>query len=391
VPAEGRTWLLAAALLLAVSFFKVINPLLLLSYLLLATLGLNVLAAGRPLRRLRLRRTVEGPVFAGTPCVIEVHLENRGGRAVPGVTVEDVGPAHALRWFVDRLEAGATRALRHPLVLPRRGRYAGGALAVVSGYPFGLVLRRRPQAPAAELIVLPRLGWVHRGRLRRLLRTASPEGDSARRRRPQRHPSAQAEFHGLRTWRPGDSPRFIHWRTSARRGEWMVREYEDVPSDNLLLVLDPTLGRGPQAADDFEQAVSLAATICWEWCRHTGDRLVVAVADAACGVLDGVAGSAHGCRILERLALAEAGPASDPGLLQARLAAYADVPAAAVVVSAGGGDLSGPLGRVLRRPVTLLDPGSPDLPDFYDPPGRLDTAPPSGRQDVRVSGPRALS
>jgi uncharacterized protein (DUF58 family) len=226
--------------------------------------------------------------------------------------------------------------------------------------------------------------------LRRLLRTASPEGDAARRRRPQRHPSAQAEFHGLRAWRPGDSPRFIHWRTSARRGEWMVREYEDVPSDNLLLVFDPTPAAGPQASDAFEQAVSLAATICWEWCRHSGDRLIVAVADARGEVLDGVAGSTHGRRVLERLALVEARRGCDPGALQGRLAAYADVAAAAVVVGTGASGLVGPLARVLRRPVTFLDATSADIRDFYDSPGRLNEGPPAGRQDARVTGSRAL-
>jgi uncharacterized protein (DUF58 family) len=240
------------------------------------------------------------------------------------------------------------------------------------------------------VIVLPRLGWIHRGRLRRLLRTAAPEGDSVRRRRPQRHPSAQAEFHGLRAWRPGDSPRFIHWRTSARRGELMVREYEDVPSDNLLLVLDPTPAHGPQALDHFEQAVSLAATICWEWCRHTGDRLIVAVADAAGEVLDGVAGSTHGRCILERLALVEAGLPADLGVLPGRLADYADVAAAALVVGTGASGLIGPLARLLRRPVTFLDAASADIHDFYDPPGRLDEAPPASRQDTPVTGPGAL-
>ena len=63
------------------------NPLLLLGYLLLATLALNALAAGRQLRSLRVRRTVEGPVFAGTPCPVEVQVENRGTAAARGVTL----------------------------------------------------------------------------------------------------------------------------------------------------------------------------------------------------------------------------------------------------------------------------------------------------------------
>ena len=52
---------------------------------------------------------------------------------------------------------------------------------------------------------------------------------------PRRHPAAQTDFHGLRTFQPADSPRWIHWRTSARRGELMVKEFEETPTDNLIL------------------------------------------------------------------------------------------------------------------------------------------------------------
>jgi uncharacterized protein (DUF58 family) len=381
---------LIAILLLALGFFKTINPLLLLGYLLLATVAFNAVFAGWPLRRVRVRRLVEGPVFAGSPCIVEIVLDNRGRRTVRGVGVEDVGPDHSLKWFATGLAGGESRSLRQQLVLPRRGLYSGTSLALVSGYPFGLVQRRRPEAVPAEIIVLPRLGFVHRGRLRRLLRQASPEADAIRRRRPQRHPSAQAEFHGLRAWRPGDSPRFIHWRTSARRGELMVREYEDVPSDNLILILDPTPGRGPDGVEQVEAAVSLAATICWEWSRHTGDRLMVGVADGTSEMLDGVAGPGHGRRALELLALTQTMHA-DIGALQGRLTALADVAAAAVVVSTADSLLTRPMARILRRPVTCLDVTSAAILDFYDPPSDPEEAVPAGRKDVRLIGSRAFA
>jgi uncharacterized protein (DUF58 family) len=365
LPAEGRCWLLTAALLLGLGLFKNINLLLLLGYLLLVLLVLNAAAAGRGLRRLHARRSVEEPVFAGAPFALEVHLTNTGRRAVLGVSVEDSGPDHALAWRAVRVEREGGYTFRAEVVLPRRGRCTWGPTAVACGYPFGLVRRRVEVGTAGEVVVLPRLGLVHRGRLRRHLRRAAPHGDSIRRHRPQRDPSAQAEFHGLRAWRTGDSPRNIHWRTSARRGELMVREYEDVPTDNLLLVLDAT---GPARGERFEAAVSLAATVCWEWCRHKGDRLIVAVADDRGGVLDGVAGPSHGRQVLERLALAETGADPDDWVLARNLAAFADVPAAAVVVSAGPTFLTDLLARALQRPAICLNAAAPEELDFYEPP-----------------------
>ena len=61
-------------------------------------------------------------------------------------------------------------------------------------------------------------------------------------------------------FRPGDSRRHIHWRTTARRGTLMVREFEDWPSDNLILLVDPWTTRPPGADDDpaVECLLSLA-------------------------------------------------------------------------------------------------------------------------------------
>jgi uncharacterized protein (DUF58 family) len=370
VPAQGRCWFLIAALLLGIGLFKNINLLLLLAYLLASALLFNALTAGRWLSGLRTRARVEGPVFAGVPCTIEVEVTNPGRRSFTGVRIEHTGPDHSLAWFATRLDPGDV-FFRSPTILPRRGRYRG-AIHAASGYPFSLVWQRRRLAESPEWIVLPRLGWVHLGRLRQFLRRSSPEGDTVRRRRPQRHPTAQAEFHGLRAWRPGDSPRLIHWRTTARCGELMVREYEDEPSDNLLLVLDPT-ARSPAA---FEEAVSLAATICWEWCRGKGDRLIATVADGG-EVLDGVAGRSHGRAVMERLALAEAGTAADGRVVAKQLASLRLVPAAAVVVAAGSSGLVGPLGAALGRNVVCLDPADAEVRDFYEPPGVGGSAPPA--------------
>jgi len=263
---------------------------------------------------------------------------------------------------------------RRQVVLPRRGRYIWGALQARSGYPFGLVERRRPLTAEGTALVLPRLGWLHRGRFLRHLRYLSmQQRDDHFRQKPRPHLAAQAEFHGVRSYRSSDSPRLIHWRTSARRGELMVREFEDEPNDNLLVVVDPTLPAesdycGVPLREQFEEMISLIATICWEWCRRHGDRLVLAAATAKPVVLDGLTGTLHARRILECLAELECGTGPVDAAAIGHLQAHRIGSALIVVAALGRSSLADPLLRTMGRRVHCLDATRTDRFDFYSPP-----------------------
>jgi uncharacterized protein (DUF58 family) len=381
---EGVLWLLGAAALLVVGLLKSINLITLLGCLMLALWGLNALFAGRGLRRLRGRRRIAGPVFAQVPAAVTLEVTGLEKRSLPAVRLEDRGAEHSLAWFVPRLPAGQTLRLGDQVTLPARGRYAWGAFVAASGYPFGLLQRRVTLVPGEELIVLPRLGRLHRGRLRRFLGPAGLAAERARR-EVQRHLSARTEFHGLRAFRSGDSPHWIHWRTSARCGELMVREFADVPVHDLIVVLDPPAaigcrpsaigpmpaadGRQPIADSRLEAAVSLAATVCWEWCRQRGDRCVLAVAGPEPLVVDGMTGPDHARRMLECLALVHDGTGPpDPDGLAERLARLSLLGASVLVVGAAPGALADVLGRRLRRPAARVATSALDGVDFYEGP-----------------------
>jgi uncharacterized protein (DUF58 family) len=358
VPAEGRYWLATAVLLFVVGLLRSVNLLALLACCLLAAFALNAWAAGRGLKRLTARRRLLGPLIAGRSCPFAVEVGN-AGRVVAGVRLEDRGPSHAQTWFAVRLERGTT-AFRGEVTPPRRGRYAWGPVTAERGYPFGLAARRRELLAAEEAIVWPAVGSLERGRLLRRLGAAADPRDRSRA-RPRPHPSAQAGFYGLRPYRPGDSPRSIHWRSSARRGQLLVREFEDPPGEDLVLVLDAS-GRGPA----FEEALSLAATICRNWSRQPGGRLALVVAAAQPEALEGPAGPALERRLLDRLALEPGGAAVDVGRLT-QLLATSRLPGSAALVTAGPSRLTEVVRRALKRPVLRLDPAA-DWLDFYQPP-----------------------
>jgi uncharacterized protein (DUF58 family) len=364
----GQAWLTIGVSLLGIGLFKNINLLVLLGDALLAAAALDALALIRPFVGLSARRRIGLPVSAGVAFPVQVRLSNGRRGVARGMQILDAGPEHECVWFAAAVASRETITFRAQVTLSRRGRYAWGPLWVTTGFPFGLFERRSRLLPAEESLVLPRIGKVHRSRLLRRLRGGAPPRERHLR-RPRPHAAAQAEVHGLRPFRVGDSPRAIHWRTSARRGELMVREYEDAPGDELLLVFDPTRPEPKGAAlVDFEAAVSLAASVAREWCRRAGDRLVLAIPGTGAVVLDGAAGPGHLQRVLEALALVCPEEVTAPGPWIETLTALPGAPPAVLLIGGpSSGALAATLRQRLRRPVTLLE-GASDAEDFYEPP-----------------------
>jgi uncharacterized protein (DUF58 family) len=364
---EGKIWLLFSLGLFATGLFRGINLILLLASILIATLLYNLWLSWRQLWPVRGRRIADREVFAATPTIIILEVYNARRQSLHGLQLnqqEKTRPLIAL----------PGRRVTHsaiPLTFPRRGRETLEAFQVTSGYPLGLARCRRTIAPAEEIVILPRLGLLRRGVLRRYLQQHSPTLGQART-VPRRHPSAQTDFHGMRTFQPGDSPRWIHWRTTARRGELTVKEFEETPSDNLILIVDPykpaTLpGESEREDANLETVLSLAATICWEWCRQKGDRLVLGIAGAEPTVCGGVTGTTLALEQLGLLAL-EPGCAKPkiPELLE-RLAA-ADLPAAPVLlISSHACEFVVEMEQGLHRTLAAIDVAAGEHEDFYEP------------------------
>ncbi len=81
-------------------------------------------------------------------------------------------------------------------------------------------------------------------------------------------PAAGAELLGVREYRPGDSRRRIHWPSTARRGELIVREYEPPGIQLLTVVVDSA----PRSLEIADQIARLAASEAWD-CIRAGGRV----------------------------------------------------------------------------------------------------------------------
>jgi len=173
----------------------------------------------------------------------------------PGVTEES--PLRLPR-------GGSTASLSYRITPPRRGIFEVGPLLVAVADPFGLTRRDLPLGPVQRLVVTPEAVPLAADVL-----ALAPEGGSAH--RFHQHAVVGDDDLMTRAYRPGDALRRVHWRSSARQGELMVRENELPNNAEALIVLD-TRGSGyPDASrnrrpdgvesESFEWALRMTASL----------------------------------------------------------------------------------------------------------------------------------
>ncbi len=360
---SGLGWLTAAVLIGALAWYKSINLVLIVVYAMLCLLVLNGLLSWLAVRRTTARRIAIPPVFAGERAECGVVVANGSAHAVT-VTAEDRAGEGANSFLVYRLPAGRTLACTAWREFPTRGRF-GGPVTLGSGFPFGFLECERPGGAGGEIVVLPRPGVADADGLRRwVLRSAG--GDDRARRVLRRVSTDQAEVRGVRPYRPGDAIRDIHWRTTARRGEPMVREYDTAPSPELVLVVEPWLPVTPTAADRarLEAALSLAVTIAVTWRRAFGSPVTVVVPGRAPAVA--TAASEEDLRAA-LTPLADVTGGGTPDALPADAFHRHLARGARVVVSSRPNTPYAPaLGRSTGKPFVAVCPG--DRLPWYQPP-----------------------
>src|SRR6266516_281854 len=216
--------------------------------------------AGRP-TELR-RRLPGGDRYSGDD--VHVRLELAWDKRLPAATVvrERIGKLGVRETPVHT--HGATSYVLEGL---GRGRYAFEEATAVIEDPFGFDRVELELSAPGALLVYPRLVELER--------LFSETGASARdgRRLLLRRPSGFA-LHSVREYQQGESLRMVHWRSTAKRGQLMVRELEDSPRDEVAVVLDAD----PVAVvgESFELQVRAAGSLLLAHARR-GRRSVLVV------------------------------------------------------------------------------------------------------------------
>ena len=203
------------------------------------------------------RRVHPDRLHVGSEGRIDLLVENLGARATPLLAATDWFDEgrRAARFLVPPLAAGATARAAYRIPTRRRGRYRVGPLAIAVTDPFGVARRSEPSAGEAELVVRPRVHDI-----------VAPVAVGSRISAEHEASAARAvvsdlgdEFVTLREYELGDDLRRVHWRSTARTGELMIRQDEARWRSRAAVVLD--VQPGAHDAASFEVAVEAAASV----------------------------------------------------------------------------------------------------------------------------------
>ena len=294
---EGRGFLL---LTLAVGIAAV-NTGNNLFYLLLAMMLSLIVMSGilseQCFRDIRVKRWIPPHIFADDVSRVRLAITNLK-RVMPSFSMHIAEIIDGREFHVEgtkfHLAPGATAIRSYPVSFSSRGRHRISGYRLFTTFPFGLFLKSGVFSDPGEVIVYPWRQELPKGLLHDLaIMGAGREVNRA---------GVGSAMYNLREYVAGDDSRSIHWKTSARQGRLISKEYEAEDNRRMTILLNNRRNSQNHATDEpFEEAIRVTAAVARHFLdRRVGVRLVMMDRSTAFDV-----GRPHLYRILNVLALAE--------------------------------------------------------------------------------------
>ena len=294
---EGWYFLFILAFIVIGSILRQMNLLFLLIGLMVTPLFLNWrFAISTMYYLLPMRRTTD-VVNAGQTTFVEWSLTNaRSWLTAWNVKIVDrirqVDPGDAaqkseIELIVPQVAPNGTTHSSYRIHFSQRGKYILGPARISTTFPLGLIRGAFWWQRETELYVGPRLGELTPIWHQRMASLAAGNSSNQRRRGIE-----QEEFYALRPWKSGDSIRWIHWRSSAKANDLIVKQFDQKGDRDFAILLDcyidddtnpwtpspddSIMAEGPLGPPQFatseqvELAISCTATILFElenWIR----------------------------------------------------------------------------------------------------------------------------
>jgi uncharacterized protein (DUF58 family) len=257
---RGRSFVVVGLVALLVAMLAGQRDVMRLALLLLALPVVAAVLVSRARLRLSCERSVQpAQVTLGSPMRGRITL-GQDGRLPAGILMledevpRELGPRP--RFLVDKADLSWRREVEYPMLGRVRGRFSTGPLRVRTTDPFGLVQLDRQFLATSDVMVTPQVFPLPPIR-------ATGGGGSTGEARPHRIGIVGQDDALVREYRRGDEVRRIHWRSTAHRGELMVRREEQAwdPSARVLLDSRAAAHAGLGLQSSLEWAVSAAASV----------------------------------------------------------------------------------------------------------------------------------
>ena len=233
-------------------------------YLILGMLLSLIIASGilseLGIKGLDIKRSLSPYLFARTPNSAFFIITNKK-RYLPSFSLEveervDGEIKDRLAHFF-RVGPKNTQTLGYHLFFSRRGVNQLQGPYILTRFPFGLFIKGMRHKESLNVLVYPQLlPWE------KILTDVSPSGEGPRT-IPQK--GRGENIFGIRQFIPGDTSRDIHWRSTAKLSQTMVKEYEKVGMKRVHIVLDTSLPEDATSSDidQFEVCVSKTASLAY--------------------------------------------------------------------------------------------------------------------------------
>lgn len=211
-----------------------------------------------------IRKLSSRGAFPGTQIRVSLTVENRYRSRTPPLLLEDSLPrslGRSARAVVAGIPAGTRREISYTFRCGARGRYLIGPLLASVSDPFFLARQSLPiSAERDDLLVYPEIEEL----------AGSPAGGgvaSAGETTVRRLFRTGGDFFGMREYEVGDDLRRVHWASTARMGQLMIRQEEAERGAGLALYLDTRSSAYGGPGEPFERAVSAAASVGFLYVR----------------------------------------------------------------------------------------------------------------------------
>jgi uncharacterized protein (DUF58 family) len=244
------------------------------------------------------RRLGSSTVHDGDTTTVTLLLDNVSRRSISHLTIEDdVNRLGVATFEVARLKRRESTTATYRVTCRPRGVYRVGPTTVRANDPLGLAELSAGTGPVDRIVVYPAVedlsGFP-------IIRGQDPAMQASH---PEHARRGGEDFYTLREYQRGDDLRRVHWPSSAKTDQLMIRQLE-TPWQSRALVLLDVRSSSYESHDAFEKAVSGAATIVTHLVGAGFD------ADLWAGDAEPIDASRY-ASAMERLALVQPDPAID--------------------------------------------------------------------------------